>query len=500
MVKPPKRGAGVGPADISLITLHPIKDAPEPPRIDLHNNRHANEQTDSAGGPDAATLPASVLIKAERQPLWNVEIPDWLTHDPQREEQYAEAGQPIYLAPGDAARLSSPLDDIDGIRYDKHRKMYVDTAQGTVMVRKNSAGEYQQSSATSRTPFTLLFEPIPGTRLWQRKAARDDAASSPTDPGAALAASLLSASPEATNLRFGLWRDWGRSGRPSLGQHIEIDGQYYPIVQQDLNAQPSLAYLQHPLFSPALYDAFESMLRDHPSLQPRFVVNRNKRWTVLDDPAPFAMPITQYIATTFRSLADRSVSALARAMFNQASHCEVITGAGLAVLNQVLRYWTNRHEHQAPRGELADPLLMLRSPPVIPGLALSQKPDHGLLRLDFDPGRFAQHWNRFASEPSTPRLQRLFSQVLADEGYVIERAAGGESRRELRFHRDGIDQLFALTVYPLSAHEDAGRVPTKGDLERTHTETGNKREIVCLRGGLQTDALGQTTLFVVRER
>ncbi|WP_434707827.1 hypothetical protein J3P75_19045 [Pseudomonas sp. R1-1] len=490
MVKPPKRGAGVVPADTPPIPLHPINDAPERPRIDLQNSHHANEQADSAGGPDASTLPASVLIKAERQPLWNVEIPDWLTQDSQREEQYAEADQPIYLAAADAARLSSPLDNLDGIRYDKHRKTYVDTAQGTVMVRKNSAGDYQQSSATRRTDFALLFEPIPGTRLWQRKVTRHEPAPPPTDSGAALAASLLSANPEATNLRFGLWRNWGRSSRPLLGQHIAIDGQYYPIVQQNLNAQPSLAYLQHPLFSPALYDAFESMLRDHPSLQPKFVVNRNNQWTVLDDPVPFAMPITQYIATTFRSLADRSVSALARAMFNQASHSEVITGAGLAVLNRVLRYWTHRDLHKAPQGELADPLLMLRTP-------LASTPGYGLPRLDFDPGRFAQHWNRFASQPSTDRLQRLFSEVLADEGYVIERAAAGESRRELRFHRDGIDQLFALTIYPLNAREDAGRVPTKGESERTHTEAS---DVVCLRGGVQTDALGQTTLFVVRER
>jgi len=490
MVKPPKRGAGVTPADTSPMTLHPIKDAPERPRIDVENSLHTNEQADFAGGADASPQPASVLIKAERQPLWNVEIPDWLKQDSQHEEQYAEADQPIYLAAADAARLSSPLDNLDGIRYDKHRKTYVDTAPGTVMVRKNSAGEYQQSSATRRTDFALLFEPIPGTRLWQRKVTRHEPAPPPTDSGAALTTSLLSANPEAANLRFGLWRNWGRNSRPLLGQHIAIDGQYYPIVQQDLIAQPSLTYLQHPLFSPALYDAFESMLRDQPSLQPKFVVNRNNRWTVLDDPAPFAMPITQYIATTFRSLADRSVSALARAMFNQASHSEVITGAGLAVLNRVLRYWTHRDLHKAPPRELADPLLMLRT-------SLASAPGYGLPRLDFDPGRFAQHWNRFASQPSTTRLQRLFSEVLADEGYVIERAAPQASSHEVRFHRDGIDQLFALMVYPLSAREEAGCVPTKGESERTRTETS---DVVCLRGGLQTDALGQTTLFVVRER
>lgn len=490
MNKPPKRGAGVTPADISPITLHPINDVPERPRLDLQNSHHANEQADSAGGPDASTLPASVLIKAERQPLWNVEIPDWLTQDPQREDKYTEIDQPIYLAAADAARLSSPLDNLDGIRYDKHRKTYVDTAQGTVMVRKNSTGEYQQSSATRRTDFALLFEPVPGTRLWRRKAARDDSGPVPTDPGEALAASLLSANPEATNLRFGLWRNWGRSSRPTLGQYIEIDGQHYPIVQQDLNAQPSLAYLQHPLFSPALYEAFESMLRDHPSLQPKFVVNRNNQWTVLDDPAPFAMPITRYIATTFKSLADRSVSALARALFNQASHSEVITGSGLAVLNQVLRYWSRRDAEQAPPVGLADPLLMLHNQPATTGLSLSNKQDH-LRRLDLDPGRFAQHWNRFASQPSTTRLQRLFSEVLAAEGYVIERTATEESRHELRFHRAGIDRIFALKVYPPSALDDAG-------LEHRRADASDTRKAVWLRGGVQTDALGQTTLFIVR--
>lgn len=512
MAKPPSRGAGSVPSDTLPTSLRPETAASDSVRsgsgdLPAGLTDEYKAHIFSAGKPSAPAYPASVQIsKITPPPPGVVQInrdrfsPITAFESQYIDAQLIESQTPVYLAAQDAALLTSPLDTQDGLRYDKHRKTYVDTALGTVMVRKNSAGQYQQTFATTRNVSTVLFERIPGTRLWRYKPRGDQPADDTADPGQILGDNLLSTHPGSLNLPFGLWRNWGRSVRPALGQHVEIGGHFYQIVKQNLNTHSRLVYLQNPLFSPGLYDAFEYMLRDHPSLQPKYAVLSNNQWTVLDGVVPFEMPITQYIARTFKSLADRSVSALARAMFNHASHSEIITGTGLASLNQVLRHWTHRHLHKAAQGQLAEPLLMLRRPLAISAMqSLPSTPDYGLPRLDFDPGRFAQYWNRFASQPSTAGLQKLFSEVLADEGYVIEPTAPQGSNHELRFHRNGVDRIFVLKVYPVSALDDTGLVPTRGELEQKPAEASDTRQAVWLRGGVQTDALGQTTLFIVRE-
>ncbi len=512
MVKPPSRGAGIIPPDTLPTSLRPKTAASDSVRsgsadLPVGLTDEYNAHLFPAGKPSAPAYPASVQIsETTLLPPGAVQInrhgfsPITAIESQYVDAQRIESQTPVYLAAQDAALLTSALDTQDGVRYDKHRKTYVDTALGTVLVRKNSAGQYQQIFATTRNVSTVLFERIPGTRLWRYQPRGSVPAEETADASQTLSDSLLSTHPGVLNLPFGLWRNWGRRVRPALGQHIEIDGHFYQIVKQDLNAHSRLVYLENPLFSPALYDAFEYMLRDHPSLQPKYAVLSNNQWTVLDGVVPFEMPITQYIARSFKSLADRSVSALARAMFNHASDSEIITGTGLASLNQVLRHWTHRHLHKAPQGQLAEPLLMLRRPLAISGMqSLPSTPDYGLPRLDFDPGRFAHHWNRFASQPSTARLHKLFSEVLADEGYVIERTAPPGSRHELRFHRHGIDQAFALKVYPVNALDDTAQVPSVSEREQARAEASDTREAVWLRGGIQVDALGQTTLFIVRE-
>lgn len=493
----------------------------------------------------APHLPGPFLIKTERQPVWTFERPNWLTHNSESDKRHAAAEsipaeQPIYLAADDAALLSPPLQTPDGIRYDKHRKTYVDTAEGTVMVRKNANGQYQQTSSTMRDASSLLFEQIPGTRLWRRKTGQADSVAERsqqekrkastdtpepmdgsskrlhqeegTDATHALTESLLSANPDAINLSFGLWRNWGHSVRPQSGQHIEIDGQYYRVMQQDLNADPGLVYLQHPLFSPALYDTFEYMLRDNPSMQPKWAVKRNNQWTVLDSVVPFEMPITQYISRTFKYLSDQSVNSLARAMFNQANRSEIIMAPGLALMNQVFRYWANRTQRRAPRRELADPLLMLR-PLNGPeeSLPIPSSLGEGLMRLDFDPGRFSRHWNEYAAAPTAPNLRRLFSQVLDDDGYVVNRSASTLADNELLFHREKIDHVFVLKLPPLingrlqrlqpeRFERSEAVVQTSGSEPKPLSAYSKDKKISYLLGGTQTDVLGQTTLFIFKDK
>jgi hypothetical protein len=476
-------------------------------------------------------LAGTFLIKTERQSVWTFERPDWLAHDTGNEQLDMAADvtpEPMYLSPDDAALLTPRLHSTDGIRYDKHRKTYVDTAQGTVMVRKNAAGQYQQSSATARNASALLFEQIPGTRMWQGKTAQSDTEpesswqekTNPATQGSdksrhqeqsanatrMLTESLLSAHPATINLRFGLWRNWGQNIRPPLGQHIEIDGQYYRVMQQDLNADPRLVYLQHPLFSPALYDAFEYMLRDNPSLQPKWAVRNNDQWTVLDNVVPFEMPITQYISRAFKYLSDQSVSALARAMFNQANQSEIINGSGLALMNQVFRFWANRDGYSAPRGELAEPLLMLRS---LSPLAMPASRSEGLMRLDFDPGRFSRHWNEYAAEKTAVSLRKLFSRLLEDAGYGVIRSRNTRDEDVLLFYRENIDHVFVLQLPS----------PANGNLQQRALENiqlseaqrqlwvsdqkplsayQDEQNISFLLGGVQTDIQRQTSLFVTK--
>ncbi|WP_277761302.1 hypothetical protein [Pseudomonas sp. A34-9] len=495
---------------------------------------------------DTPQLPGPFLNKSERQATWTFERPDWLTQEAKsdtpssRTTEPAPVEAPIYLDPADAAQLSPAKNTLDGIRYDKHRKTYVDTAFGTVMVRRNADGEYQQALATATDSPNVFFEQIPRTKLWRRKTLQvvhiknrsqqgkrrpphdiDEPTPGPSkrghlenDPNTAqtLTENLLSANPQAINLSYGLWRNWGKTLQSPLGQHIEIEGLHYRIVPQLLDADSRLVYVQHPLFSPALYDAFEYMLRDNPSLQPKWAIKIEHQWTVLDSGFPFEMPITQYVSRTFRHLSDSSVSSLARALFNQANRSEVITGHGLSVMIQTFRYWKARNYQQPPRAELADPLLTLRN--------LSGERDtstiplsvgEGLQRLDLDPGRFPYHWNKYATAPTLPNLRKMFSDVLEDDGYVISSASHTLGEDTLLFHRKTIDAVFVLKLPPLingrlHRSEQPGAELTGPVLQ---TLIGQQQQplvsyliadkVVYLLGGVQTDALGQTTLFVFRE-
>ena len=491
--------------------------------------------------------PGPFLNKSERQPIWRFERPDWMPQDSEADPPRVAivdpltAEAPMYLDPADAARLSAALNSPDGIRYDKHRKTYVDTLDGTVMVRKNAVGEYQQAFAGVSESPDVYFERIPKTRLWRRKTVettplpeglrRPPTGSEEPAPGPSkrahpresashaqtLSESLLAANPEALNLSFGLWRNWGKTLQPAVGQHIEIDGLHFRIVPQALNDDSRLAYLQHPLFSPALYDAFEYMLRDNPSLQPKWAVKRNDRWLVLEGRFPFEMPITQYVSRTFRHLSDASVGSLARAMFNNANRSEVISGHGLSVLNQTFRYWVDRPAVAPPRRELADPLLILRDLVRDQGrdrdtwLTMPMSLGEGLQRLDLDPGRFPHYWNEYAADPALPNLRKLFSNVLEDDGYVIHAAPDPSGKEMLLFYRETLDAVFVLNQSPIingmlkrsnmpvSRPDDGLWQIRIGSEQQTLGSWRNSKNIIYLLGGVQTDSLGQTTLFMVRE-
>ncbi|MBP5944551.1 MULTISPECIES: hypothetical protein [unclassified Pseudomonas] len=478
-------------------------------------------------------LPDLFLSKSERQATWNFERPDWLTEEHEKDASatlvvdYLATVFPTYLEPADAARLTSALDTPDGIRYDKHRKTYVDTVKGTVMVRKNAEGEYQQAYPKVADSPDIYFERIPDTPLWRHKNPiheslaqdRHDPATPMEDlpPNQTLIEGLLSIDQHARNLPNGLWRKWGKQRLPRLGQHIEIDGHYYRVVPQELNADSQLVYLQHPLFSPALYDAFEEMLRDNPSLQPKWAINRNGQWIVLDTQFPFQMPITQYISRTFKYLSDQSVSTLARTLFNEANAAEIITGHGLATLNQTFRYWAARHLMPPTPGKLADPLMMLPDLSAEPDTrhatswTIASSPGESLQHLELDPARFPRLWNEYATTPTIAQLRKLFSEVLQADGYIVSPALPSSSDEALLFYRENLDVVFVLQLPPITngrLHRSATPLSEStdslfdiaiGSQQQPLATYRDSNRLVYLLGGVQTDASGQTTLFIIRE-
>ena len=120
-------------------------------------------------------LPGPFLHKVTGQSSWRFELPAWLAADspanppPATITGRAPSKTPTVLAPHLAARLSDASASAQGIRYDKHRKTYVDTAEGTVMVGKNAEGEYQQTFASELKPSGERVEQIPGSNRWRLK-------------------------------------------------------------------------------------------------------------------------------------------------------------------------------------------------------------------------------------------------------------------------------------------------------------------------------------------
>lgn len=496
-------------------------------------------------------IPGPFVNKIRDQPLWRYEIPAWLMEDSGRRTPLTASPAvmtghtPTYLASHLAARLSLATDSPDAIRYDRNRKTYVDTAEGTVMVGKNDDGAYQQTSATDRKPSGAFLERIPGTPYWRPKtpqtSTRQDNTqqgrrrpATPSDPAPgtgkrsfmgddadsksdaqALARSLISSSVGAFDLSPGAWRDWGRTTPWPLATHIEIDNLYYQVVTQNLIADIAMAYMKHPRFSPDLYDNFKRMLVTEPALQPRWVVKINDRWSVPGQRLPFEMPLSQYIATHFKYLTEESTDSLARAMFNQANRSEIINGHGLAVLNQTLRFWADRTNNKVRRQDIAEPLCLLRTlPPLDPAQRSSSLPSSlgdGLQRLDFDPGQFAQLWIDHAVLPATPELRNLFSAVLTKNGYSLVPATLSTGENTLLFYREKISSLFVLNFPPVSGQQlqrnpspgvdwsDTDLQIRIGEKQQTLATYKEEKRLIYLLGGIDKRTQHLATLFIVRE-
>ncbi|MHC8366248.1 hypothetical protein ACYZT9_10290 [Pseudomonas sp. ZT5P21] len=439
-----------------------------------------------------------------------------------------------------AASLPAPL--ANGLRYGKRQTVYAEIEnEGITLVRRRNSDEYQATSANELIATGPVLERVSGTPFWRRKDPADGnhlAVDSSADeqPGPStrkrprvdedtdtasetdsLIAQLSAQNAGPLDLSSALWRNWGTSTKPHAVETLEIDGLHYRVVPRGWPEQTGLALLEHPRFSPARYEAFERMLQDDSSLQPRWAVkNSNGKWEVLENHLPFDKSLTGYVADTFRDFSEASLTTVARTLFNRADHSEVINKSGLMVLKQTFRNWADANNAHIPRRELADPLLML---PVIPRtinngwIALTPPDASGALRrLDFAPEHFPGEWRNFAAAPSDYNLKRLVGSVLVRNGYDVFPLTSEHRWPTLVFTRVNHDAVFFLKL---------GRI--QGDAVRDITPPGNElsdpllasrigesarsalrtaydqNKVVWLLGGTQITASGWQSVFMIRE-
>lgn len=499
--------------------------------------------------PSAPGVSAPLLRKIEGQPRWRLEA-DWYSHPPVTATwiasipDSAQAHPPVFLAPQLSAQLTSAHDTLAGVRYDKRKKTYVDMAEGTVMVARNSEGHFQQTFASELTPSGFLVEPVPGTTLWRRKpqgvAGRQEPSSTTTRRLSRVPDERQSGTGKrqrrvetddihlaSTPLANADWHSWGHATKPQLGDSIEIDGSHYAIVDQNGHRSDARVFIKHPQFSASDFNAFEQTLGNTPHLQPRSAVKHKgpgadgpiDTWRV-DDGLPFRQTLARYVSDTFPYIGDHSASRIAHAMFNRANHAEALNGYGLNDLSETFRHWaqrsTNLSEQKASRPDLVDPLMLL------PALARTgeryiPKPSvsgEGLQRIDFDLQRIPPQWRTIGDSYHISELRALFEQVLRHQGYQVSpsfRAAPAQ-RDALIIQRQGVDQVFIM-LFPtlMQGHylEFASRTWLRTRALTNKHDPADKtllnkalaeNNVIFLMGDLEREPHGQSRLFIFRQQ
>ncbi|QTD35133.1 hypothetical protein [Pseudomonas fluorescens] len=480
--------------------------------------------------PDGTPRPPSVEV-SEMLPL---QLPHTSINAP---ETLARPTSPVFIPVHLALRLTPAAASPQGIRRDGRERTYVDMREGTAMVHQHPDGRVQLTSASELTPSGFLVERIHGTNLWQKRQAisarrphvdepdeqagpsrrprlNEDEASTDPDPFADKASATTH---QPLDLSSKPWRSWGQPTKPTSGQSVEVDGLHYPIVAQIVRSNTPIVCIKHPRFNPERFEAFEQMLVDNRTLQPRWAArDPDNRWIVADDHLPFEKPLTQYVADAFEYLSGQSARAVAKAMFKESRGTEVINGEGLQALSQTFRYWEDRTV-PAPR-HLADPLMLLPIQPIIDDgtfggrIELPSTSGPSLQRVDIDPQKFSQQWNEYTAEPGAASLQKLFYKILVKSGYTVSPPDPLLLENSLVFRREGLDSLFVLKLPLVSSdfiprYTRPGSELTSSAALMTLDETGRQRlntllaqdKINYLVGGIQRPSPDQPTLFILRE-
>lgn len=521
-MKPPKKIAKPNTPDADQPVRNPPAEDGTAPRRDLPDTgisgRHPDDQ--SAANPPGSEGEAD---NSSRQPL--VVVADVSTSGPVAGSSTGASSDISFLPSFLGANLPAPL--ADGLRYGKRQTVYAEIEnQGLTLVRLDDNGEYRVASASELNASGPVLERVAGTAFWRRKKTDDQPGPSKRPrldedtrnlPEANPLLAVLLAQPSSPlDLSAALWRNWGSTTKPLTGESLEINGLHYRVVPHGTPERTGIAYLEHPRFSPSRYEAFEQMLHDDPSLQPRWAVKKNGQWEVLENHLPFEKSLTGYVAETFRYFSDDSLTNVARSLFNRANHSDVINSPGLMVLNQTFRHWGNASSARPPRRELADPLLML---PVIARttnngwLSLAPSDAVGALRrLDFAPAHFPVEWNSFLTAPSNSNLKRLVSSVLVRNGYDVFPLTSEDSGPTLVFTRANHDAVYFLKLGRIDGYLIRDITPPGNELSDPHLTTRigeparaalraayDQNKVVWLLGGTQTTASGWQSVFIIRE-
>lgn len=481
----------------------------------------------------ALGIAGPLLTRIKGQASWRIQRPDGQSASV-RGITPAASLSPSYLSAADANTLTKPELATDGLRYNKLKQTFVTTVDGTVMVRKNTAGEYQQAFASTNDAPPIFFEQIAGTVFWRRKPAvfawTETALASrprPTEPDDAIpgpskrprlaepAQTLARPSPEQSDQTPYFWLPWGRLNTPPAVPSVQLGWLHYPIVPVGSNPAPKVYFVLHPEFFPTDFNSFEHMLRTAPQLQPVAT------FRIGNDPGEihpgkrfFEAPISTTVGQAFPDFSDHTARAVARRLFELADHSLTITGTGLVNIHTALNQWKQRPFSTAP--EFADPVSMLAVAPDIEvrGKRLIPMPsqaDSELQRLTFDPQRFAVEWAHYKTYPTELNLRRLLGALLVRSGYEVFPLTYEHRVPTLVFKRANHDRVFFLK---LGSVDQAGLSHTPGN-ELTEpslparigaeafaalTVAAAQHKVTWLIGGvLKVDGIPDS-VFIIRER
>ncbi|HWH85183.1 MAG TPA: hypothetical protein VNV36_00230 [Pseudomonas sp.] len=476
----------------------------------------------------APGVPGLALVRNEGQASWRIQRPDPQSIRP-------APAPPTYLTPSEANSLTQPELATDGIRYNKLRQTFVTTVDGTVMVRKNKAGEYQQAFASTREAPEVYFEQIPGTLFWRQKISSTKPEETPSSSRPPIARTeepiagpskrpRLDEPAEPATSQPALvqdqqtpyhWLSWGHFTKLAGVESVQLGGLHYPIVPVGSNSAANVYFVRHPEFVPTHFEAFENMLVNAPMLQP---VATSRIGSSLTEIHPgkrfFEEPITQSVARAFPQFSDATARAVAKRMFELADHSPTITGTGLVNIQAALHQWLQQPLSTTPM--LPDPISMLAVAPDIDlgGKRLIPMPpqvDSELRRLTFDPQRFAPAWNHYTTYPSDLNLRRLLRALLLDSGYELFPLTYEHRKPTLVFKLAEGDQIFFLK---LGSIDQAGlthvpgnelnepSLPTRvGQVAfKALTEAAAQSKVVWLIGGVLKVADKPDSVFILRER
>lgn len=555
MAKPPRKIPASTSADTSL----------PPPRPDTPADTRAGTGlsiADTAGGsPTPGSSSAMIVsdVPGQRPSVIVNALPDPLPHSLAQPTQAApgaadstpphagavEGAGNINIAPELAALLMNTPHTPEGFRHDKRGASYINMEDGSLwLVRRQPEGHYRQASAHDRNWLGAEVELIPTSKLWRRVEPTSTTAKRPqADPelppaetagpskrprheqadtarADALMESLISRQPNVLDLSAGQWKNWGKTSKPEQGDSIEIDGAHFSIVSTGGQPHTGLVYVQHPRFSPEGYDGFEHVLINEPSHQPKWAIQRDGQWHVVENHLPFEMPMAQYVSSAFKYLSEHTERALARGVFDHSRQSKALDNHALSMMVLTFRHWHDRINNEAPttRG-LLDPLMLLprlsaQPDPLYPGGLLSLPPSnaHRFQRIDFDPQKFPGEWAEYAAAPTPANLRNVFGTLLRNNGYTLHPSSRALQEGALIFHREGVAAVFVLKLPRITGHSiprptlpgseisgSAFQARLTPAAQRELNIHLAQKQVIYLVGGVQPTGPGKKSFFIVRE-